>query len=84
MGRPGLGVGRFWRVGVTIKDLPPTIFVLFLALELLAALAANPQHGAPDILYAHKKHLQSECVNTVNRYKGGGGGTNGLYNYSKN
>lgn len=42
VGRPGLGVGRFWRGGFTIKALPPAIFVLFLALELLAALAATP------------------------------------------
>lgn len=62
-------MGRFWRAGVTIKDLPPTIFVLFLALELL--LAANPQYGAPEILYVHKKHLQSDCVDTSTGIKGG-------------
>lgn len=41
-------------------------FCSFLAPGLLAA---NLQHQAPDILYVHEKHLQSEYMNIVNRYK---------------
>lgn len=58
---------------------PSVNFRSFLA---LGVLAANPQHREPDILYVHKKHLQSEYMNTVNRYKKKK--TNGFYNYSKN